>query len=162
MGRRGPIPKSRTAKILTGNFRRDRPSSPGIIPTPSARAPRPPKDFTPEEREIWRYYAPELARIGLLDNLSLTSFTMLVQLLAQHQEVNQRLVREGLTYTTKRGIPRVNPLVSVEKKLWLSCFVMLKEFGLTPLSRQRLGITYEPPKPQSKLSKFLSNGPQAS
>jgi len=53
-------------------------------------------------------------------------------------------------------MPRIHPLVSVEKNLWSNALGMLRDFGMTPLSMRRLGIKIEAPKKPSVWDKYLS------
>src|SRR5262245_49464875 len=146
MGRRGPLPKTRSAKILQGTWRRDRASSPGIEPPAGAVVPRMPKWLDADARVEWRLRAKDLAGRGLLVPLFVPAFAILCTEIALWKKINRELQEKGTTFLTKRGLPRIHPLVNAERKVWTNCLALLKDFGLTPVSGQRLGIRAEPPR----------------
>ena len=53
----------------------------------------------------------------------------------------QNLGNNGLLSSGSRGQPTINPLISLTLKLEEKILKLEQELGLTPLSRQRLGIS---------------------
>jgi P27 family predicted phage terminase small subunit len=157
MGRRGPIAKSHRLKVLQGTWRRDRNASIGIEPPAEVLVPRIPSWLSLEGREEWKLRAKDLAAQGLLNKLFVPTFSILCEELALWKKINRELQEKGATYLTKRGLPRIHPLVNAERKVWANCLALLKDFGLTPVSGQRLGVRTEPPRKPNKWDEYFNN-----
>src|SRR5262245_3575881 len=155
MGQRGPIAKSHQLKILQGTWRRDRASSPGIEPPADVIVPRIPSWLSPEAREEWKLRAKDLAARGLLNKLFVPAFAILCTEIALWKKVNQDLRANGTIYYTKRGLPRVRSEVVIERKVWANCVLLMRDFGLTPTSGQRLGVRLDPPCKRNRFEEYF-------
>jgi len=129
---------------LEGTYRRHRhapvaPTLP-VPPTPKAsKLPRPPDDFTAEQKAVWHRLAAKLDRAAVCTALDVEAFTLMVQSYAICLEAHRSL--RSLTYTihTKRGpVKRARPEVGVLATFQKLSAYHFSRFGMTPTDRGRV------------------------
>jgi P27 family predicted phage terminase small subunit len=108
-------------------------------------------------REFGESVAPFLIADGLLEHLYLGPFLAMCSSYAHWLEAQERLSKDGFTITDNRGVTRKSPFVTIEKNYATSFIKFAEDFGLTPMSRQRLSIPdQEGPSLEDILSKDWS------
>lgn len=111
----------RALKKLRGTERADRrpkrsaPASPKSVPTP-------PRGLTVVEKRVWKELAPQVEYIGVYGKSDLTSFRLLVQIVAK---------------TRGKGFDNIAPTAQV--RMLQAAASALQNFGLSPASRDRVG-----------------------
>jgi P27 family predicted phage terminase small subunit len=139
MGKRGPQPNplsGRTARGLnTLKGRRTLPlRSEDLGPATM------PEFLSPEAVKFWNMYAPELEKRKLLDELSAPLFAGLCEQVATVWALEEILKRDGVLIPGRGGRqvphPAFRELLASQKL----CLSLMKEFQMTPASRNRAGI----------------------
>ena len=142
MGRRGPPPNPRSIRY------EDRKKKPGqtlaSIPVDKLGKAVMPDWLKGRAKKFWEDYAPGLEARGLLTALDQAPFTMLCLGYDLMCEASKIVKREGAVITGPRGKPGVHPALRVLWRMENQVLHSLKEFGMTPLSRQRIVVT--PPR----------------
>ena len=139
MSKRGPIPKDASKKtghrdsnlqILKGGaeFTKPKPKRTWLLPT----------------RRTWKdYWDSDLSSTA--HKVDLPAFYRLFQFYDEVERANkliQKMGNSGLLSVGSTGQPKINPLIDLTIKLESSILKLEQELGLTPLSRQRLGIAF--------------------
>jgi len=139
MAPKGPIPKNK--KDLTGH----RDNSLTILsggksilqPTANSR-------WTTKTIKYWKqYWNSELATTA--QEVDLPAFYRLFQYYDLTERANRVISRQGnagLLAEGSKGQAVINPLIQLTTKLEEKILKLEQELGLTPLSRQRLGIAF--------------------
>jgi P27 family predicted phage terminase small subunit len=146
---RGRKPKSNVLRILQGNPRQKR-LAPN--PQPKATLPKCLRHLHGEAREAWKKLAPKLFALGLLTELDVTALSALCVTWALWHEAEQKLASEGLVVTGPRG-PRPSPWIAIASRAARDMQALAAEFGLSPLSRQRIHVV--PPAPPDPFQELL-------
>ncbi len=139
MGKRGRIPKQKdkltghresTLSVLQGGKR---------FETPKANS-----RWLTKTRNYWKqYWESELASTA--QQVDFPAFYRLFQYYDEVERANrtiQNMGNGGLIDVGSKGQPVVNPLITLTLKLEEKILKLEQELGLTPLSRQRLGISF--------------------
>ncbi|WP_234680325.1 phage terminase small subunit P27 family [Bradyrhizobium monzae] len=143
-------------RLLKGNPGKRRARVPPEPARPD-RCPEPPARLSDYARQEWEAVAPELYRLGLLTVLDISAFSVYCTAAAQLRQAEELLARDGkLTFTTKTGQRRVNPLIRIASQAQADMLKFGSAFGLTPVGRLRLsGVT--PPPSASKFDGLLGS-----
>ena len=144
MGKRGPLPKERGLKLLTGTLRGDRNAlNPDERPV-SKRAFAPPSYLGAHAREEWRRLEPILRPQGLLRPEFLTSFAGYCALVSQARHAESERAR----LTDGRHVNEALKWGGIARKAWTLAQKLGADFGLSPATRARSGLPTLPrPKP---------------
>ena len=92
-------------------------------------------------KQFWRIYSPLLKSYGLLTELDSVAFEMLCVNYAVFRETAEIFQKEGLLTIDERKLTRKHPAITIYlnfSKLFLN---LLRDFGMTPSSRNGLDIT---------------------
>lgn len=165
MGRRGPLPQSREARLLAGNpGKRPLPAPGGGIAhllsgyVPPAEVdlgpvPEPPKPLTGEARAEWDRVAPELHRRGWLRPVETTALYVYCRSWEEWRRAEEGLRRALADPKAKASDVRVwQSIVRSAERFTLR---MGREFGMTPASRARLPEALPEPGPAHPASEFF-------
>ena len=150
MGRRGPPPTPTTLRILNGNPGK-RPLN-TREPMPSKDAPRCPRWLKGEARKTWKDMVPVLQQMGVLTSVDGVALAAFCQTFVRWRQAEDFLDTHGLAYPLRDergGIKFMQPFpqVSIARNMLQMLRGFLQEFGMTPASRSRIELPYEPPKP---------------
>ncbi len=148
---RGPKPKSRNQKMITGN-----PGGRRIGNTPEpqpAKSCRCPSWIGKHGRELWRRVAPELLKAGILTMWDKSSFETMCSSYHMMRIAEAELAKEGLTVKDDRGGVKKHPAAAIFKASSDTYSKHAELFGLTPVSRQRLDVKVKDELSQAE--KFL-------
>jgi len=146
MGKRGPVPAPTSLKLVKG-------TQPCRIndaePQPAADVVAAPKWLTGEGLKIWRQYAPDLERQGVLKPWDCEAFGQWCDLAAKRRRASAEWDKEGAVISEpvcdKEGNVvghklRRNPWTLVEKSCTDSMGRLGARFGLTPSDRSQLKV----------------------
>jgi len=160
MGRRGPAPKPAALKRLAGN-----PGKRPIVdgPTLGGEPPSCPAWLPKTAKSEWRYIVPKLAEMGLLektDRAALVGYVLSVWML---REAVETLDQEHVVkvFKTANGNYQQHPNVSIFNKSLEQMLKYMKEFGMTPSSRQQFGAVEQEADPLNDFFLRLSEAEKA-
>jgi P27 family predicted phage terminase small subunit len=105
-----------------------------------------PEHLDVEARKVWERLAPQLHARGLLTELDVDALGALCSTQAILSEARERLADEGLVVTGPRGAVKPSPWLAIANQAQRDLRSLAAEFGLTPLSRQRITVV-PPPAP---------------
>lgn len=154
-GRRGPLPKPASLKLLEGNAgKRTLDLSAGVNPV--VRVPTPPKDLRPEAKKAWKRLGPHLEQYGLISDLDVETFGILCQAIgdlhcfdrAFNAKINRLVESEGQDYadalisasmmSAPSGYTQQSTLYSLIKGARAEYHRYAAHFGLSPALRGRV------------------------
>ena len=122
----------------------------------STKPPKPPPCLPAEARKEWRRLAPILTRQGLLDGeRDRTTFAAYCAAWQMVRDALAALQAEGMTYRAGE-LRKRNPAAAQLDQAIKTLFNAGAQFGLTPTSRNRLGIVLDQTE-EDPLAKFLTH-----
>ena len=147
--------KPTSAKIIQGNFRKDR--SPKNEPQPKKvfEVPRPPSHLTRHAKKLWKSLAAELVEKGILTITDLPALEACCEIYGQYREAHEAVFHPIDSMTgkrTKRTLAeylkgrnsQTMPEYTAMTKAFNTFKAYLIEFGMTPASRGKLDIPEVP------------------
>ena len=150
---KGQYPKPRSLK-LTGADSRYHRNNP--TPAVSTSVPSAPDWLDDAAKAAWAEWPPELHRLGLLTELDLPAFGILCSTWSRWLRAARHVDQHGMTYTASTGLEKQHPMVGIEHEAGKSWLAQAQQFGLTPLSRQRLDVKVA--ETGDELEQLLSGG----
>lgn len=132
----GPPRKPSAIRKLEG--RESKPSEVRNEPRPTAGAPAPPGDLTPEARAEWARMVPELERMGLVARIDRAALVVYCEAWSAFDDARQSLAEHGPLIEGQKGNLVRNPAAQLMRD---AADLMLKygsRFGFTPSDRTRL------------------------
>ena len=158
-GSGGHNKKSIWQHIKDGTYRKDRhgprpqPGAPSDTENAAFLLPKdisPPEWLSEEAQSNFRLYAPDLIEMGTLTSLNLRLFEGLCSVLAHMKEITIILNKEGYVLDGKP-----HPLLRVYNQFSAQSLGLMKDFGMTPLSRSKLQEGKQPDFANDPMAKFL-------
>ena len=139
MGRRGPPANPNSVRYQD---RRRKPKQ-TLASVPASRFGKAvmPKLLKGSARQFWTEHAPALEARGLLTSLDETAFASVCVAYSHMKEASEILQRDGEIIFSPRGKPRQHPAGRIHATMQRHLLWGLKQFGMTPASRERLDIT---------------------
>ena len=120
----------------SGSYREDRHGS--KMQAPKGKPVKP--ENTSESAEIW--ITSMMEKMGVSTPLDGMSVKMFADAWEQYTEARDFLKKHGNTYTTTTAsgdlMHRKYPQIEILNSAWQQLFNMVKQFGMTPLSRSRI------------------------
>ena len=146
MGLRGPAPE-RDAKIIQLKGMRVRSSKPPAKKVDPLKGPIPrcPQWLGERAKAEWKRVAPELHRTGRLTALDVAALSGYCQCHGMYQQCLETIANEGISLINARGAHVKHPLLSVAQASRRDMLMFAREFGITPLSRDRVAMPDETP-----------------
>lgn len=103
--------------------------------------PRAPKSLSKSAQLWWRKIVPRLVELDVIDiKADYGRLVLLAQAWGMAQDAYQKIQQEGLFRKDEKGVTRKHPGHQVWRDSSASYNSLGKELGLTPLSRNRLGV----------------------
>jgi P27 family predicted phage terminase small subunit len=128
------LPQSR--KQLIGTYRPDKDGK-GIQPGEALKdAPPPPETLSEIACAAWDVLAAETVALGVLTTADLPMLSLLCETSATVSELEQTIRKEGFTVSTGAGGQKAHPALKALETTRGAVTRLLKEFGLSPLSRK--------------------------
>ena len=91
----------------------------------------------------------KLEKVNQIDDSTLSAVTMLMTEYEKYLRANVLVMNEGLT-TIIRGVVKPNPAIEIGKSAFSIVIQLMKEFGLTPKSKEKINAM-RPAKEKSPL-----------
>ena len=128
------LPQSR--KQLSGTYRADKDGK-GVKPGEALKyAPPPPESLSEIARAAWVELATETVALGVLTTADLPMLALLAETSATVSELENTIRAEGFTVSTGAGGQKAHPALKALETTRGAVTRLLKEFGLSPLSRK--------------------------
>lgn len=146
MGKRGPAPAPTSLKLVKGT-RKDRVNTDEPQPDPTEVVP--PSWMSREAKAVWKQYAPDLERQGVLKAWDVEHFAMWCDMAVKRRHASAELDRQGavveVPVLSKDGVLVGHKLVRNPNSLILKSLddSMARygaRFGLTPSDRSQLKV----------------------
>lgn len=96
------------------------------------------KDVTPQTRAFMEGVVKKLEAVEAIEVCDYPALMMLQLSYDQYLRASEMLLRDGCLSKEKHGRVIVHPAVNVVNKYWGQVVTLLKEFGLTVKSRERI------------------------
>jgi len=143
MGKRGPIPKSKQLRALTGRTPLTKENT-AIIPF---NPPTTPEHLTSDQLIVWDRTLKELRFTQTIENIDwavLEAYCTTYCLWVDAEKEIQKLVKKksklaGMITKGYQGIA-INPLLNVSRRARLECIDFARQMGMTPASRIRAKV----------------------
>lgn len=98
-----------------------------------------------------------LKEMGLLESINTASLDMLAQSYSMFITSTQTLIAEGLTIINKQGNIVPHPAVKIAKDSQIQAINIMRELGLTPLSKKKLSTKEQSDYKESPFEQFIAN-----
>ena len=98
--------------------------------------PPPPGTLSEIARAVWEDVAAETVALGILTSADLPMLALLAETSATVSELEQTIREEGFTVSTGAGGRKAHPALKALETTRGAVTRLLKEFGLSPLSRK--------------------------
>lgn len=98
-----------------------------------------------------------LKEMGLLESINTASLDMLAQSYSMFITSTQTLIAEGLTIINKQGNIVPHPAVKIAKDSQIQAINIMRELGLTPLSKKKLSTKEQSDDKESPFEQFIAN-----
>lgn len=162
MGKRGPLPKSRPERQLSGNAsKRKLPKTESVVDGP---LPDCPKWIGKEGQVYWKRIVPIIAERLKLTEAEWAGLVNLCQAWDDLQACTKTVVKEGRFYKTQNKAWAVHPAYKSMEKAAIRFAKFTEMFGLTPKTKGRLESIAENNAPPASteddhddLDEFLEN-----
>ena len=138
MAKPGPSPKPAAIKALEGN--------PGKRPA-AQDAPNPavltnlkaPSFLPPAAKREWKRVVMELARLNLISDLDVMALAAYCNTYSTWLHAIGEIKKNGMVVKTPNGFFQTSQFVKIERDAQEQMLKWLKEFGMTPAARTRVG-----------------------
>jgi len=143
--------KPRQAKIIQGNFRKDR--NPGNEPSPPVllMAPKPPAGMNRWARRLWKELVLELMEQQLITSIDLATLELCCDAYGMYREakdavfhprdpITGKRIRRSLAQYLFGQNSQTIPELTAMKAGWQLYKTYMAEFGLSPASRNRISV----------------------
>lgn len=119
------------------------------------RTPRPAR-VTGEAARVWDDLAPIMEQCGRLDENTAPAFVYLCQVIADFEMAKARVdaLGDDVVLENSNGTMSMHPFEKIRQSRSREQAAALKEWGLTPASLGRLGVTGLPPQEQDEHAAF--------
>lgn len=159
--------KPKTQKIIQGTFRSDRNPKNEPEPEKLTEAPRPPSSLNKFGKRLWKTITPKLIDLGVLTDLDLPVLEMACEAWGDYKDLKESILKPINPETGKREKQTLGeymkgrnsqtmPEYTAMKQLYQIFKSYMAEFGVTPVSRNRITIV---PKKEEKdpMEELLEN-----
>jgi P27 family predicted phage terminase small subunit len=102
--------------------------------------PKAPSYLGRDGKGLWTRHVKILARLGVLGRLDLPLFTLLCGSWDQYCEARRIVARDGAVVKGRDGRLAMHPAQRIKAQAADQVLVLLREFGMTPIARARLGV----------------------
>ncbi len=138
--RRGPAPKSRQLRILSGNASK-RPMNRREPQPKLAKDIHPPVKLDEHAQKFWRPYSVKLKELRLLSELDLHLLAMAAQWWSVHVRALAEMAE--LTQTSLPNGKVAKPEIAIAKQAFNAARSIMQEFGIGPGSRTKVTVLPE-------------------
>lgn len=107
------------------------------------KLPEPPEELKKEGKKAWATIGKKLVRSGQLTDVCIEAFIELCKTYDDEKVENDTIEIQGSTYEVE-GEYRKHPSVGIRERILQRRSNLMKEFGLTPVSRLRVPAAKQP------------------
>ena len=100
------------------------------------QVPKPPNDLGPDGVDFWETWADGLVHIGIMTRFDVPAFTLLCESYERYKRAQRELGSELIAETPQGS--KQHPLFAVMHREETVIERLMKEFGLTPVARERI------------------------
>lgn len=140
MGQRGPAPKPTAIKQLQGNPGKRPLNANEPRPPSSDRPPAVPRWLSEEAKKEWRRHAGPLWKADLLTDADHDVLALYCETFATWLKAEAVVRKEGMVVRTSFGNLVQNPYLSIANRAKKDAMLLMRELGMTPAARSRIGI----------------------
>lgn len=146
MGTRGPVPERAALRVLKGTAKPAENvamggSSGGTGRKAPAKLPKAPLRLEIEGRRLWRLLGREMLAAGTWSgDGSAVALSLLCQRYEDYIEARRVQQTEGMTHEGHRGVLTAHPAARQARDCATEIVALLRELGLTPAAKARLGL----------------------
>jgi len=140
MPKPGRKSKPTNLKVLQGNPGKRKISENEPKPREVKEIPDPPSRMDYYAKKTWEALAPELAKLGLLTEVDLTTFATYCEDYAVLIRAQDKLQENGLTYISPKGEVKKRPEVNIVRDLSKELRMHAEILGLAPAARAGMEI----------------------
>lgn len=144
MGLRGPLPKSRAERKLTGNASRRPLPKAGEQHESSVEKLQCPDFVSPDAKAYWEKVVPLLIEEGTVDERDWSALVILCEAWGDFVDAVRTLKKEGQYYETANGAKCPHPALKLKSQAQRMVNGFLEKFGLQPTTRARLPVIVAP------------------
>lgn len=159
MGSRGPLPLPTSVKAARGTLRPCRVAANEAKPT---GRPKPPKDFTPDQKKEFNRLAKLLGAMGLVGEADGNALERYVRTWLRWRQSEQMIQKTGDVLPLKDSEGRMklkrSPYVDVAATLAAQLDKLEQAFGMTPSARSRIEVA-PPPGGVDPKDRFFDDAP---
>lgn len=139
MGERGPDPKPGSLKALQGNpGKRGGSASGGISPGIASNL-KPPSFLPAGAKREWKRIVMQLAGLDLLSDLDVMALAAYCNAFATWENATKAIKADGMTVESPNGYLMPSPHVKIQRDASIEMRAWLREFGMTPAARAKVG-----------------------
>lgn len=157
MGKRGPLPKKKYAKVMTGKLplTKENGSVEDVLPTDPPEAP---EHLSKKELKVWNKTIKLLAPSCVLSTIDGGVLAAYCCSYVRWMEAESEI--ESLTSFGANGQIVVNPLVNISRRAQADMVAYANQMGMTPSARMRVDLKSpeETKNPFAKLKQKKKNG----
>lgn len=136
-------PKPTALKIKQGNLGGRRLNH--HEPQPEKEIPTMPSFVAENEYAIreWNYITPRLFELGLLTTIDKAAIAAYCMAYARWAQAEEKAVGQHMVVKSTKGTAMTNPLIRASRDAMDQVLAIVREFGMTPVSRTRLQVDPE-------------------
>lgn len=127
-------------KALEGNPGKRPEPTPALSSTQVAKLPRPPRELSLVARREWRRLGRQLEETGRITEIMLRALQLLCTGYDDWMIARQRVDENGRWHQTTTGYWYTTPWTNDERKYKAEYLRLLREFGLTPASSEKVPV----------------------
>ncbi len=119
----------------------------GLKPKPITSIPDCPDYLDTVGREEWHRVTKEMLSVGLLNKVDRASLELYCENYSRYRQYLELMRKPDFetTIITANGAAQINPILKLSDAAARTCRSMLMQFGLTPVSREKLTTKKEDP-----------------
>lgn len=100
----------------------------------------PPEHLPEMAQQLWRRDVQKLVALGTVDRVDYAALEAMCIFYARAMGARRIIESEGYIAVAKNGTMREHPAMKIERESWSKYLGIAEQFGLTPVSRARLGL----------------------
>ena len=166
MGKRGPVPKNKALKVLSGKLPLTKENIQPLNQNVGFSFPEMPIHLSEREKEVWDNTIELLKPAKLLEKIDVAILaaycSSYVRWMLCEEEINKLLkvtTRYALISEGAAGGDIVNPMVNISRRERADTIAFAAQLGMTPASRIRAQLVEKQPEnPFANLKKRKNNG----
>jgi len=101
---------------------------------------QPPEDLPEDGKKLWREDVSRIIEVGIADRVDTAALESLCIAYARAKQAGRVIKSEGLFISGSYAQLREHPAVRIEAQSWDRFLRLAEQFGITPISRTRLGL----------------------